>query len=285
MMRVYLLYRLIGICSLLFLLLLSFSGSAKGQLPEIYPYMPQEFQRIYDRGALIVGLYFKDDPPYFMEDEEGELYGVDIELAKGIAKELNVEVRFCRDSRSYMELTRRLLENEFDLIISKYSQTFERATALLFSRPYVSLAWSLIIQNSFLVKHGIMDHPIGFLQQSDVTVAVYEATSYVEFAKSLFPMATLVEFFPLDEAVHSFLQGDLTVIFHDEDSIMKLIRQYPNIVINASIYVIEDREDHLSIALPRTSEHLMRWINIYLDTNNLFWTIEDLIRDYPEVYR
>ncbi|MCP4923678.1 MAG: transporter substrate-binding domain-containing protein [bacterium] len=57
---------------------------------------------IIDRGEMIVALVDKQTPPWFFKDKEGTIKGADVELAKEIAKELGVNVRFYQKASSYM---------------------------------------------------------------------------------------------------------------------------------------------------------------------------------------
>mgnify|MGYP003348029069 CR=1 FL=1 len=50
---------------------------------------------VHGRGELIVAILNKDTPP-FVQEKDGELVGVDIDLVKKIAEALRVSLRFDR---------------------------------------------------------------------------------------------------------------------------------------------------------------------------------------------
>lgn len=68
------------------------AGAAAQQVANPDLALSPDVKRIIDRGRLIVGIYAKDMPPFFMADNEGKLYGYDIDIAKEIAHTLNVEI-------------------------------------------------------------------------------------------------------------------------------------------------------------------------------------------------
>src|SRR6201981_4145807 len=72
--------------------------------------------------------------PWAMHDKEGQLIGFEIDVAKKMARDLGVEVEFYPDEFHY--LISDLLENRFDLIISGFSMSQNRASQVNFSAPY-----------------------------------------------------------------------------------------------------------------------------------------------------
>lgn len=54
--------------------------------------------RIKQRGELVIAMLATDTPPFFYE-RNGELVGLEVDLAKSIAQALNVEVRLTREAK------------------------------------------------------------------------------------------------------------------------------------------------------------------------------------------
>ena len=52
--------------------------------------LPQEIQRIKARGKLVVARFEEDRPPFFYRNNNGELAGIDVSLARDIAQSLGV---------------------------------------------------------------------------------------------------------------------------------------------------------------------------------------------------
>jgi len=229
---------------------------------------PPDIQKIVDRGKIIVGLYYKDKPPFIMTDKKGELYGLDISLAKGIAKYLGVEVAFNREAKSYKELHKIASKGitktgkPVDVIISKFSRTYDRAKNVRFTKPYLEFRQALIINKLHAARHKIEDYPMDFLRKAKVKVGVREKTSYVEYAKEMFKNAEIVEG-KWEDIVDRVINGKITAVIRDEYEIMKLVKKNPELAIKISIYILTDRKDPIAMALPPESLNLLAWLNIY----------------------
>ncbi len=63
-------------------------------------YLP-DLQQILDKKKLVVAVITQDVPPMIETDKDGKLTGFDIELARAIAKRLEVEVEFVRTAETY----------------------------------------------------------------------------------------------------------------------------------------------------------------------------------------
>ena len=111
-----------------FFLVLIFSSIALGA--DDYP---PDIQKIISRNKLIVALHKEDQAPFFKVDRNGDLQGFDIELAKGIAQELGVDVEFNRDAASFNETVDIVLRKDADIVISKLSATLSRSKKVFFT--------------------------------------------------------------------------------------------------------------------------------------------------------
>jgi len=92
------------------------------------------WQEIQDKGYFIVGL---DDafPPMGFRDENNEIVGFDIDLAKATAEKLGLEVEF-----KPINWDSKMLEldgKNIDLIWNGFSVTPEREEQVLFTKPYL----------------------------------------------------------------------------------------------------------------------------------------------------
>ncbi len=247
---------------------------------------PADIQRIIQRGKLVVGLYFQDMPPFFMEDEKGELSGLDIELAREIADTLEVGLEFNREAESYQELFEKVARGEVDVVIAKFSMTFSRALSILYTKPYVTFRWALMVNSEFATREGITDYPMTFLRDvGGIRVGVRAKTSYVEFAERLFENAEIVQYEIWDEVVSALRQGEVVAALYDENEVIKSLYQNPDIAIFSSIYILEDQKDHIAMAVHPTSTQLLSWLNFYLENYEISYSVSDLVAKYPEQYK
>jgi ABC-type amino acid transport substrate-binding protein len=160
-------------------------GSSMGRLTDI--------DRIQHQGQIEVALFFEDVPPFFMGDREDNLVGIDPELAKDIADKLGVVVRFNRQAQTFDALVDTVASGEADIAISLLSDTLNRALRVNFSKDYVVLRQTLLVNRLLLAQQfpearsseEIRDR----LNRSGLKIGVIEGTAYVDFLKADYPMA------------------------------------------------------------------------------------------------
>ncbi|MBE6886662.1 MAG: amino acid ABC transporter substrate-binding protein [Oscillospiraceae bacterium] len=102
----------------------------------------ESLQKIKDKGYFIVGL---DDsfPPMGYRDENNEIVGFDIDLAKEVAKRMGVEVRFQPIDWNSKELE--LDGGKIDMIWNGMTITDERVAAMYFAKPYLANTQVVIV--------------------------------------------------------------------------------------------------------------------------------------------
>lgn len=245
---------------------------------------PEDMARILERGKIIVGIYYKDKPPFVMTNKIGERFGLDIDIAKDIAAKLGVELEFNNQAKSYKQLHQLAAENKVDVIICKFSRTYTRAKNLKFTTPYLTLRRAMLVNKVFASQHNINEYPIDYFKESRVKIGVREKTSYVEFAKNIFPKAEIVEG-TWEEIIAALKEGKLQAVARDEYEVLKLIKKNPDMALYFSVYVLKDKRDSIAMAVNHRSTQLLYWLNLYLDTRHLKKTVEDLMNDYPEILK
>jgi len=257
------------------------SSALTGEKATTYP---QDIARILNRGKLIVGLYCSDKPPFVMTNEDGSLHGLDIDIATMVAKEFGVALEYDRTSKSYTELVDNVRDGKVDMVICKLSRTLKRAMEIRFSDPYLIFCQTLCLNKKFMARNHIpVEFPVDALREKEFLIGVREKTSYVEYAKALFPKAKIVEG-KWDELVGKLQQNQIDGLFRDEDTIRRLIQTRPDLAIDVSAYVLTDRKDPICIGIPPQSAQLQMWVNLLLDQKMpTRKTVADLIREYPIV--
>lgn len=102
------------------------------------------YNNIVNKGTFILGL---DDsfPPMGYRDENGEIVGFDIDVAKEVCKNLNIELKIQPIDWSAKELE--LLSGNIDCIWNGFTVTEERQKNILFSRPYLKVNQVIIVKN------------------------------------------------------------------------------------------------------------------------------------------
>lgn len=231
---------------------------------------PPDIAKVLDRGRLIVAMYYEDIPPFFFHDKEGHFTGQDVDMAQGMAEALGVGLEFDRRAQSFSEIVDIVSRGEADMAISQLSRTLERAKRVIYSRPYVVLKLGLLINRLQQEKlRKTQDGPLDLMKlfnQPKAVVAVRAETSYVPFAREIFPQAT-IKLYPdwAPTAVGAVISGEASVGLTDETELKKYILDRPEAAIHVKTAVIDYLNDPIAIALPPGSQQLRDWVNLYLD--------------------
>lgn len=230
--------------------------------------LPPDIARIKQRGELIVAMYYEDVPLFCKRNGNNELVGIDIEIANDIAKKLGVKLTLNRDSKTYDEIVQAVVNRKVDIGLSSLSDTLERATMVNFTTPYWSLRQALLINR--LKLSAYKDHPNFkeielLLNQDGIEIGVLKGSSYVDFAKKFFPLATIVGYDTLVQGVEATKKGKLLAFLYDEVEIMNWNEINPEGSLFLKTDFITQSEDTLAIPVNRKDSHLLSWLNLYIE--------------------
>lgn len=234
---------------------------------ELAHYSP-EMRAIYDRGVLRVAVYSQDRNPFFYVDENGKLVGSDVELATDMAAQFGVEAAFIRTAQSFEQVVEQVASGEADIAVSKLSATLSRAKVALFSQPYLALRQGLLVNRLQAARMAQPNIPLlETLQTVPAQIGVIAGTSYVRFARELFPQAGLPSFQSTQDMLDAALKGDITAIFYDELQLKNMLESNPTHSIELQLLMMDGQLDLISVAVSPGHTQLLEWINLYLQTN------------------
>jgi len=230
--------------------------------------LPPDIRRIKEKGRVVVAMYWQDRPPFFYNDQQGQLTGIDVGLARDIARWLGVEVVFDRQSRSFDEVVDRVASGRADLGISKLSVTLSRAQRVRYTQPYVVFHQALLVNRLDLAAMEARQpgsDPLGLIINSAPRIGVRRNTSYVEYAGIMFPNAQIVEFPELEELIGAVQEGKVPAAFYDEFELKTQIHKNPKLSIYAKLFIIKDSVDPIAMAVAPADGQLLAWLNTYLE--------------------
>lgn len=243
-----------------------------------------EFKRIKDRGKLIIGMYNTEMPPFFMTDANGSLVGHDVALARDIGKHLEVPVEFDRTSPTADVLMKKLQSGQIDLIISKFSRTFDRLKYISFSNAYCELNQTLIFNKQAAMQLKIENNPYAYLKKSGVKIGVLKGTAYGEYARTFFPKAIIVEYNNWQIINEAFKNKEIIAILYDNNEVMRVLKKSPEVALIGTIYVLTKKKDTMAIGVAQQNHLLQDWLNLYLEIHAHFYTVDHLMKEFPEAY-
>lgn len=126
---------------------------------------------IQEKGKVVIGV---DDqfPPMGFLDENGDLVGFDIDLAKAVCEELGVEAEFKAINWSAKEAE--LQSGSIDLIWNGYTITDERKEKVAFTKPYLKNSQVIITKDGYGVasKEDLTSVDVGIQAESSAIDAV-----------------------------------------------------------------------------------------------------------------
>ena len=172
---------------------------------------------IMRRGALVIGTE-PEFHPFEYVDEQGALQGFDIDLARELAKDLGVSVRF--ETMAFDSLPTALQNRQIDLIWSGMTATVERAKTLLFSDFYYQTALCL------LVNAGS-----GIAAPADANgkrLVVKLGTTGDVAVLRLFPEASVTRFENEGVCAAEVVNGRADAFLYDRHSILRHHQQNPD---------------------------------------------------------
>lgn len=172
--------------------------------------------RVLDRGVLVVGTE-PEFPPFESLDENGNLVGFDIDLARAIAKDLGVDVRF--ETMAFDSLPSALGVGRIDVILSGMTATPERAKSRSFTDTYFRTQLCLLVG---------ADAPIE--KPADVDgkrLVVKLGTTGDMNASRLFPSAEITRFDTEGACALEVIHGRADAFLYDRHSIVRHHRAHP----------------------------------------------------------
>lgn len=241
---------------------------------------PSDIQKIIDKKEIVIAMYEKDQSPFFMVTKSGELVGFDVELGRGIAKELGVKAVFNRSPESFNGTVDLVVQKKADIVISKLSRTLTRAKKVLFTKPYIILRKGLLINRLQLARAKKGKSTFEFIKSLTGKIGVIADSSYVGFGQRMFPKARMIEFPSWEDITEAVINGEVIAGFRDELEIKKIIKSASDQVIKLQSVVFKDTKDPIAIAVSCDSPHLLQWLNQYLDSFNNGVTADKLLDKY-----
>jgi polar amino acid transport system substrate-binding protein len=222
-----------------------------------------DIARIVTRGELVVAMLGVDTPPFFYE-KNGQLVGLEVDLAHAIGKELGVNVRFNRSAKTFNAVVDIIARGEADIAISKLSRTLARAQVISFSQPYLSLNHALILNRvkfaQFARDRSLPDVIRGF----NGTIGVIAKSSFSDYAKRNFANAKVIEYPGWADVLKALERGEVIGAYRDEFEVKRILKIDPTASLVLRTVTFKDLEDTLGIAVAITDPVLLAFINEFL---------------------
>lgn len=250
--------RLIAVLSVLVVLSLALSVPAfSGSLEEIQK-----------RGSLRVGM----EPgymPFELTNKKGEIVGFDVDMAKRMAKAMDVELELV--STAWDGIIPALITKKFDIIMSGMTLTQQRNMQINFASPYI------VIGQTILLKKDLAGTIKSYQDLNDpkYTVASKLGTTGEQGTKRMISKAKYISYETEQEGVLELVNGKIDAFIYD-------------LPYNAAAYVQRGQGKMVHLDTPFTYEPLA-WAVRKGDPDFLNWLDNFLVQakndgTYDKVY-
>jgi polar amino acid transport system substrate-binding protein len=217
------------------------------------PALPKLPADIASRKRLIVGVKC-DTPPFGYIDVRGKNAGIDVEIAKWLARyAFGREQRLtfvCAPTAAREPL---LTSGRVDLVISTFTYTADRDTRIDFSRAYYKATGRL------LVKNGSSIQALGDIRGK--RVATTSGSIYDRWMKRCFPDAQVVVVDSVTNAVLAFNQGRADAVMFDDTSLALIAASDPSSKLTDDQFL----EGPYGIGIKQGNVELKRWVDARLN--------------------
>jgi len=206
--------------------------------------------RIQARGELVVGT-MGNMPPLNMTSKDGEIFGLEPDLARLLAENMNVKVKFV--TKPFNELLPALQNGQVDMVLSGMTITPERNLKVAFVGPY------FISGKAFLTKMKTIayaDEAEDVNNPNTKIVALKGSTSQA-FAEAFLDKTTLFTTGTYDEAVDMVLQDKAQAMVADYPICIVSVFRYPEAGLLS--VVTQLTYEPIGIAIPANDPLMMNW--------------------------
>jgi len=225
---------------------------------------------VLKRGELRVGV-FTTLPPWGFLDENHEMAGYDIDLAKQMAKELGVKVKLIETQGP--NRIPYLQSGKVDIVIMCFGNTLERAKAVGFSQQY---AYEFVALCAAKSKEGIK----GLEDLSGLRAGVERGSTHDMLLTPLVPKDTKVLRYESPTDVFLALkQGKIDASIAGASNTAIFCREHPEFEIKADI--LKGKYAAVpSMGVRRGDQAWLNWVNLFIDHMNRSGKNQELYRKW-----
>ncbi|HGN7101570.1 ABC transporter permease subunit [Staphylococcus aureus] len=221
--------------------------------PTAHAEQDQTWEKIKERGELRVGLSADYAPMEFEHTINGktEYAGVDIDLAKKIAKDNNLKLKIV--NMSFDSLLGALKTGKIDIIISGMTSTPERKKQVDFSDSY------MMTKNIMLVKKDKVNEYKDIKDFNNKKVGAQKGTEQEKIAQTEIENASITSLSRLPDVILALKSGKVEGAVVEKPVAEAYLKQNPKLGIS-NVKFNEEEKDTV-IAVPKDSPKLLSQIN------------------------
>lgn len=211
------------------------SGDSQGNNTSVNAESKDQLARIKEAGKITVAME-GTWAPWTYHDENDELVGFDVEVAKNIADKLGVEAEFIEGE--WDGLLAGLEAGRYDIMVNGVDYTEERAEKYDFSDPYVYIKTAIIVRGDNTDINSFED-----LNGKNTANTI--SSTYAELAESYGAVTTGVD--DLNQTMELLIQGRIDATLNAEVTYYDYMKAHPDA--NLRIAALTEDANHVCIPL------------------------------------
>ena len=211
--------------------------------------------RILDKGELVVGTA-GSMPPLNMTTKDGEIIGLEPDIAQLIASAMGVKLRF--EIMPFSELLQSLEEGKIDMILSGMTITSKRNLKVAFVGPYFKSGKAFLTKMKTIAESDDTKE----INRPDLKLVALKGSTSQLFIQTVFFNATLVTARDYDEAVDMLIRDEVHALVADYPICVISVVRYPEEGLMSIITPLT--YEPLGIAIPLNDPHLVNWTENFL---------------------
>jgi len=177
--------------------------------------------RVLKSGQLRVGMT-ADQPPLNAKDKNGEMIGLEVDLAEGLAHALGLELEIVQ--MPFGRLLGALKRGKVDMVMSGVDITAERTKDFLFVGPYLLSGKSLLTSSDALAEAETVED----INRSNVKVVALANSTSEAFIKRYMPKAKYTPINDYEMGVKKVKSGEADAMIADMPACILAVLRNPD---------------------------------------------------------
>lgn len=244
-----------GIVITFFLIVTMVAGCAHRAGEALQASTAPVLDRILQRGEIIVGTA-GSMPPLNMTTRDGEIIGLEPDIAQMIATAMGIKLRL--ETMPFSELLPSLEGGKIDMIMSGMTITSKRNLKVAFVGPYFKSGKAFLTKMKTIANADDTTE----INSPDVKLVALKGSTSQLFVQTVLFNATLVTASDYDEAVDMVIRDEVHALVADYPICVVSVVRYPGEGLMSIITPLT--YEPLGIALPANDPHLVNWTENFL---------------------
>jgi polar amino acid transport system substrate-binding protein len=228
-------------------------------------------EKFLKTGELRVGMS-GNQPPLNAHSRDGELIGLEVDLAKQLASAMGVGVKFVE--KPFGDLLAALDKGEVDIVMSGVSITAGRSTRFAFAGPYMMSGKSVLTKSETLAGASGSD----VMNQPQFKFAALANSTSKDFVENYLPKSKLVIVKDYDAGVKLVIDDKVDGLVADMTICVLSVLRYPDMGLatpNQPMTV-----EPIGIAIPANDPQLLNLLDNYLEALEELGYMKELHRTW-----